>query len=183
MKVKVIRLVMVISQTLHAWIVSEIIKHLLFSWVRSVWPWMKVKVDIINTWYILMSEAVTVPSLTMMTNSFRGIACEGHTHIARDTHTHTHRHGFGSMLKFAFKNKEKLFFLCFECRVNWVFVLCVIHFQTQCYTDFCLNVKSMTIANFLIFALFCRSWQKIQTNLCHPCMVQPISCVSLVSNP
>ena len=40
--------------------VSEINKRLLFSPLRSVWPWVKVKVNIINTWCILMSEAVTV---------------------------------------------------------------------------------------------------------------------------
>ena len=40
-----------------------------------------------------MSEGVTVPSLTMMTNSFREIACEAHTH--------TDRHGLGSTVKFA----------------------------------------------------------------------------------
>ena len=68
-----------------AWTVSEIIEHLfklLFSWLRSAWPSMKVKVNIINTWCILMSEAVIMHSL-MMKNSFWGITCEGHTH----THT------------------------------------------------------------------------------------------------
>ena len=71
-----------------AWRVSKIIEHLLFSWLRSVWPWMKVKVDVINTWCILMSEALTVPSLMIVTsthNNFRGIACEGHTQIDRQT--------------------------------------------------------------------------------------------------
>ena len=38
-----------------AWTVSEIIKHLLFSWFRFVWPWMKVKVNMMNTWCILMT--------------------------------------------------------------------------------------------------------------------------------
>ena len=47
-----------------SWIVPEIIKHVLFSRWRSVRPWMKVNVKIlINTWCILMSEAVTMPSL------------------------------------------------------------------------------------------------------------------------
>ena len=67
--------------------VSEIIKYLLFSWLRSVWPWMKVQVNIINTWCILMSEAVTLPSLMMMAL----IASEDL--LARDRHTHTHRLG------------------------------------------------------------------------------------------
>ena len=57
--------------------VSEIIKHLLFSWLRSVTLnegqgqynyQMKAKVNIINMWCISMSEAVTVPCLMMMTS-------------------------------------------------------------------------------------------------------------------
>ena len=32
-----------------AWTVSVRIKHLLFSWLSYVWPWMKVKVNIINS--------------------------------------------------------------------------------------------------------------------------------------
>ena len=49
-----------------AWTVSEIIEHLLFSSLRSVWPWMKVKVNIINVWCIHMTEAVTVSNLIMI---------------------------------------------------------------------------------------------------------------------
>ena len=60
-----------------------------FSLVRwrwiSVLPWMKVKINMINSWCILMFEAVTMPSLMIMTNSFWGIACEGHTHICTQT--------------------------------------------------------------------------------------------------
>ena len=41
-----------------SWTVSKIIEHLLFSWLRSVWLWMKVKVNIINTGCIV-TEAVT----------------------------------------------------------------------------------------------------------------------------
>ena len=44
---------------------------------------MKMKVNIINTWCILISEAVTVPSLTMMTSTV------SEESLARDTHTHT----------------------------------------------------------------------------------------------
>ena len=47
-----------------------------------MWPWVKVKVNIINTWYILMSEAVTIPSLMMMTSTV------SEESLARDTHTH-----------------------------------------------------------------------------------------------
>ena len=48
----------------------------------SVWPWTKVMVNIINMWCILMySEAVTVPSLTMMTSTV------SEKSLARDTHT------------------------------------------------------------------------------------------------
>ena len=50
---------------------------------------MKVKVNIINTRCIIMSEAVTVTNLMMMTLilSFRGIACEGQTHTKTQTQT------------------------------------------------------------------------------------------------
>ena len=64
-----------------AWTVSEIIKHFLFSWLRSVWPWMKVKVNILNTWFILVSMAVTMPSLTMIASVVSKEL------LARDTHT------------------------------------------------------------------------------------------------
>ena len=76
-----------------AWTVSEIIKHLLFSWLRSVSPWMKVKVNIINTWCIITSEAVTVPSLTMMTLivSEESLVQETHAPTHPPTHTHTER--------------------------------------------------------------------------------------------
>ena len=50
--------------------------------IISVWPWMKVKVNIIDTWCILMSEAVTLLSLMMMTL----IVFE--ESLTRDTHTH-----------------------------------------------------------------------------------------------
>ena len=50
-----------------AWIVLEISEQLLCSWLRHVWPW--VKVNIINTRCIIMSETVTVPCLTMMTST------------------------------------------------------------------------------------------------------------------
>ena len=55
------------------------------SWPRSVWSWMKVKVNIINTWCIAVSEAVTMPSLMMMT--LRLIVSEESP--ARDTYGHT----------------------------------------------------------------------------------------------
>ena len=45
---------------------------------------MKVKVNVINTWCISMSEAVIVLSLMMMTS----IVTE--ESLARDTHTHTY---------------------------------------------------------------------------------------------
>ena len=51
--------------------------------IRYVWPWMKVKVNIINTSHILISEAVTVPRLMIMT----WIVSE--ESLARDRHTHT----------------------------------------------------------------------------------------------
>ena len=59
-----------------AWTVSEIIKHL-FSRSRPVWPWKKVKVHIINTWCILMSEAVSVTSLMIMTSTVSEESLQG----------------------------------------------------------------------------------------------------------
>ena len=52
---------------------------------------MKVKVNIINTRYLTMSEAVTVPRLITMTSivSKESLAMDTHTHI----HTYTHRLG------------------------------------------------------------------------------------------
>ena len=70
-----------------------------------MWPWIKVKVSIISTWCILMSEAVTVPNLMMTINSFQGIACEGQTR----THTRTHAQTRSrlSSLKFALQTKTR----------------------------------------------------------------------------
>ena len=76
----------------------EVIKHLLFSWFWSVWPWMKVNVNIINMWCKPMAEAVIETSLTMITSQQfprNRKNCRG------DTHTRTRTHGLGSTLKFA----------------------------------------------------------------------------------
>ena len=80
------RTIFTANLTVIAWTVSEIIENLLFSRVRSVWPWMKVKGNISNTWCIPMSEAVTMPSLTMMTSM---VSKES---LARWIHTHTYTH-------------------------------------------------------------------------------------------
>ena len=54
-----------------------------------------------------MSEAVTEPSLTMMTTT-QGITWEGRTHRHTHTHTHTHRDsGLSSKLKFAYDFANK----------------------------------------------------------------------------
>ena len=58
---------------------------------------MKVNVNTINTWCILMSEAVSMPSLMMMTLivSEELLARDARTHAAcayARTHTHTHTH-------------------------------------------------------------------------------------------
>ena len=62
----------------------------------KLWPWMKVEVNIIHTWCILMSEAVTVPGWMMMTLivSEESLARDtrSRTHARTDTHTHTHTH-------------------------------------------------------------------------------------------
>ena len=80
---------------------NNIIKHLLFSWLISVW--MKVKVNILNTWCIIMFEAVTVPSLTMMTStvSEKSFARDTNTDTRRDRQTHweTDRQTPGSSLR------------------------------------------------------------------------------------
>ena len=59
--------------------------------------WMKVKVNIINTWCILMSEAVTVLSLMMMTL----IVFE--ESLARGRHTHRHTKTRGRLVLNFFK--------------------------------------------------------------------------------
>ena len=55
---------------------------------------MKVNVNVINTWYILVTETVTVPRLTMMSStvSEESLARDAHTHTHTHTYTHTHRH-------------------------------------------------------------------------------------------
>ena len=63
-----------------------------------MWPW-QVKVNIINTWCILISEAVTVPSLTMVTStvSEESLARDTRTHARMHACTHTHKHSLGSL--------------------------------------------------------------------------------------
>ena len=68
-----------------AWTVYEIIEHSLFSPFTSIWPW-KVKINIINTWCILMSEAVTVPSLMRMTLTVSEESLERDRQTDRHTH-------------------------------------------------------------------------------------------------
>ena len=85
----------------NACMLSEIIKRLFFSWLRSMWPSMKVKVNIINTWCMLMSEAVTVPSLTMMPSTV------SEESFVRDTHTDT-RTDFGLVYVDFFKVRKTL---------------------------------------------------------------------------
>ena len=77
-----------------AWTVSEIMQHWLFSWFRSVWLWMKVKGNAINTWCITMYGAVARPSLTMITStvSEKLSARDTHTHARTHTRAHTHTH-------------------------------------------------------------------------------------------
>ena len=84
---------------------SEMIKHLLFSWLRSVWP--SLKVTIMSTWCILMSETVTVPSSIMMTSIVSEESRARDTRTQTHTQTHTHGQTGLSMLKFAHKKKRK----------------------------------------------------------------------------
>ena len=59
---------------------------------------MKVKVNIIKTRCITVSEAVTMPSFRLMTATVseeslaRGTQTDRHTHTNTHTHTHTHMH-------------------------------------------------------------------------------------------
>ena len=50
------------------------------------------KVSILNTWCILMSEAVTVPSLTVMTSVSEESLARGTRHARAHAHTHTYTH-------------------------------------------------------------------------------------------
>ena len=51
---------------------------------------MKIKVNIINTWCILMSEAVTEPTLMTMTLIVSEELYARDRHAHRQTHKHTH---------------------------------------------------------------------------------------------
>ena len=113
-KVKVIGLAKVIStfsRTIFivnlmgiAWTVYEIVEHLLLSWLRFVWLWMKVKVNIIIKWCIPMFETVVVLSVMMMAlivpeelfardaQTDRQTRTHARTHARTHTQTHTHTH-------------------------------------------------------------------------------------------
>ena len=92
-----------------AWTVVEIIEHFVFSWLRSVWPWMKVKVNIIDTWCIAISEAVNRLRLMVMAsilfprNRLRG------TDRQADRQRHTQARIESSILNFFkdFENKKR----------------------------------------------------------------------------
>ena len=64
-----------------------------------MWPWMKVMVNIVNTWCIIMSDTVTLARLTTMTStgSEESLAREIHT----QTYTHTQTRSRLSSVKFA----------------------------------------------------------------------------------
>ena len=85
------------SGVLSLYLDCEIIK--LFLRLRSMWSWMKVKVNIINTPCILMSEAVTVPSL-MITSIVSDTQTRTERQTDRQTDTHTYTHSGSSMLTF-----------------------------------------------------------------------------------
>ena len=105
-----------------AWIVPETIEHLLFSGVRSAWrTWMKVMVNIINTWCVLISEAAKFDEDDF--NSFRGIACKG------QTQTQTHRPWVLYLILFSkstdFANKDQRFFEWASCfKLFWKCLCC-----------------------------------------------------------
>ena len=71
------------------WIVSKIIEQFLFSWLRSVWSWMEFKVQIMNTWCILVTEAVTASNLITIVSLVSEIwrTTDRHTHTDRLKHT------------------------------------------------------------------------------------------------
>ena len=137
--------------------VFEIMENVLFSWLRSVWPWMKVTVNIINTWCILMSEAVTVPSWMMTSTVAEEL-------LARDRHTYTHtdRHSliyincFKVLFLRDFENRNKM-------RQTWV--LLSLSYLSVCpspsvslrknlcwivFMDFVLNFHELRTCSFLI---------------------------------
>ena len=102
---KIIRVIFTANLMGIAITVFEIIAYL-FSWVRSLWPWMKVQVNIIKTWCILMPQAFTVPTFDDDDfNSFRRITCEGHTHAR--THTHTRSRFYVTFFKVNVENKQE----------------------------------------------------------------------------
>ena len=77
------------QQSSSLYFVCEIIEHLLFLWLRSVWPWTKVKVNTINT-PVMHSQAWGSHRVMFdddNLNSFQGIAGEGHTDRQTDTQT------------------------------------------------------------------------------------------------
>ena len=88
--------------------VFEIIKHLLFSWLEFVWPWMKI--IIVNTWCIFITQRHSGSHLVKFDSyCFTGfwvwdMAGDGKTDT-RQTHRHSQSHRLGSStlnyLKFA----------------------------------------------------------------------------------
>ena len=91
----------------------------IISWLRTVWLWKKIKVNIISTWCIPLSETVTVPSFMTMasTVSEESLANDRHsytdtaTQTQTQTHARTHTHGiiYGNFLKVFrdFENEKK----------------------------------------------------------------------------
>ena len=115
-----------------------------------MWLGMKVKVNIINTWCIIMSKAVTVPiKFDNDFNSFGGITCEGHT----DTQTHT-----DSAVVYI-KMCTLLHLLLFNVDTSiWGQTLHWEHVQTSC----AVGKLEMPQNKFINKKLFADNWKRIQ---------------------
>ena len=115
----------------------------------SVWPWTKVKINIINTWCIIMSEAVIVLNLMTMTtdfNTFWGIACEGQAHA--DTHTQTWL-GFLPYIV-CFANKKDLLILYYHTPISirhHIVQFCVVNQKSKICNIYRSKQKSPEIWN------------------------------------
>ena len=61
---------------------------------------MKVKVNVINTWCILMADAITVSNLIVIVSLVSEIwlATDRQTYRQTDTHTHTRTHYLASFM-------------------------------------------------------------------------------------
>ena len=137
-----------------AWIVSQIIKHLLFSWLRSMWPSM-VKVNIIHTWSILITEAVTVSNVIAIASLVSEIW------LATERHRHTHTLSYDFANKIAttfnpfFHPSTGFLSLLVSSTKSWLFVstatwtLPALTYLSECLRPYVLSVH-LSIPRFCV---------------------------------